>query len=404
MLKNETIYFPAVSAGTQLTSLMKDARHPVSDKSFRVYSKKEDPVYSYNHLLISAGHQYKKDTAKIIDFDTSKGREYILLGDSGGYQIATNVIKYDESVRDKIFHWLEDNTNYAMNLDIPPWDLKQKDREEFLARAKQSNENFKYFYDKQTGKTKFMNVLQGRTIEQLQTWYDHVKEFHFDGGWGIGGAGVNIFYLLQSVFFLYEKGELDKFKGMDSLLHILGFSKLKYMYIIIYLQHKLNLLDVDITLTYDSSTPFLQASYGRFAIFSKKEGISYITFSNKVVKERQFINLDHMLPCDCPVCKNVSTKKLFSYMREDGFLSDFYYILGYHNLYSFIQHKKKLENLVALQNKDFLSTIFSTKDMQLFNFIDQCFESASPTKFINQHKIYLGKLIDEELGESMTFF
>ena len=42
------------------------------------------------------------------------------MGDTGGYPIADGAMKCDIKNRDRIFKLLEENTDIAMNLDIPP--------------------------------------------------------------------------------------------------------------------------------------------------------------------------------------------------------------------------------------------------------------------------------------------
>jgi hypothetical protein len=46
--------------------------------------------------------------------------DVLVFGDSGGFQIATGALKWDSTIREKIFHWLEANSDVAANLDIPP--------------------------------------------------------------------------------------------------------------------------------------------------------------------------------------------------------------------------------------------------------------------------------------------
>lgn len=401
MLDNKTIYFPAMSAGTQISALEKDIKHFKNEKSYRTYD--DNSFFDYPYILISAGHNYKKNTAKIINYDLTK-KDNILLGDSGGYQVATGVTPFTEKFRDDIFYWLENNTNYALNLDIPTWNLKSHETDEFKKRVLLSKKNFEYFMEHKSGSTKYMNVLQGRTLNELERWYDVIKDFYFEGGWGIGGSSPNLFLLFQSFFFLYEKGEFHKHAGKKALIHILGYSKIKNLYIILYLQQKLNELGIDIQITYDSSTPFLQAAYGRYVAFIRKEGVNYMSFLNSVIKEKQFINLDELLPCKCPLCIDITYKDIFQFTTETGFSSEFYYLLGNHNLYHFIQHKIVLERLLSLGNKDILATVFNVEDMRIFNFIDECFNVEKPTEYINRNRILLSKFFDELSISKKTFF
>ena len=40
-----------------------------------------------------------------------------------------------------------------------------------------SRDNFKYFADNQSGKTKFLNVIQGDDAETYEYWYHQVKDY-----------------------------------------------------------------------------------------------------------------------------------------------------------------------------------------------------------------------------------
>ena len=66
------------------------------------------------------------------------------MGDSGGYQIASGAMKWDIKHLDRIFKWLEENTDIAMNLDIPP---RLKYQGQYAECLQISKENFKYFSD-----------------------------------------------------------------------------------------------------------------------------------------------------------------------------------------------------------------------------------------------------------------
>jgi hypothetical protein len=48
-----------------------------------------------------------------------------------------------------------------------------------------SYDNFKYFADNQSGKCKFLNVIQGNNVEEYEIWYQKMKDFEFNG-WCIG--------------------------------------------------------------------------------------------------------------------------------------------------------------------------------------------------------------------------
>jgi hypothetical protein len=43
-----------------------------------------------------------------------------------------------------------------------------------------SLDNFKYFEKKQSGKTNFLNVIQGTFTDEYSTWYHKFKDFDFN--------------------------------------------------------------------------------------------------------------------------------------------------------------------------------------------------------------------------------
>ena len=49
-----------------------------------------------------------------------------------------------------------------------------------------SYDNFAWFEKHQSGKTKFLNMLQGSNPQEYEWWYNKFKHFEFSG-WAIGG-------------------------------------------------------------------------------------------------------------------------------------------------------------------------------------------------------------------------
>ena len=92
-----------------------------------------------------------------MDFRDQLGLDdgVLVFGDSGGFQIATGALKWDKTIRERIFHWLEANSDVAANLDIPP---RAKYENRFAESMEISFDNFKWFEKHQSGKTKFLNV------------------------------------------------------------------------------------------------------------------------------------------------------------------------------------------------------------------------------------------------------
>ena len=152
------------------------------------FLKDKDTYYHYPWDYISRS-VLKLDLEKldsepmITDRDRSKT---MILGDSRGFQIATGVIKMDwanainpndperkkkkkkkEKLVDKIPKWEEEQCDWAMTLDVPPFAAfppfnKKTGLETFEQTMTISLYNLDYYMKNRTpGKCKFLNVMSG---------------------------------------------------------------------------------------------------------------------------------------------------------------------------------------------------------------------------------------------------
>jgi queuine/archaeosine tRNA-ribosyltransferase len=406
MMENNAIYFPSISVGACVGGFEKNLKHHTG-KSFRFYNKDMDPIYNYPYFLISAGHNYKKDIKEKIGVDPKNA---IILGDSGGFQIATNQIKDTNDTRLKIFNWLEKNTNYSINLDIPLFEFKDGKRIESNNWDKnliRSKENFQFFKDNASGSTKYLNVMHGNNIEKLDQWYNEMKDFNFDGGWAIGSSS-SIFFMLLSFFYLLEHKEFDKFKNSKHkvLMHFLGFSKMSEVPLILYLQQKLNSLGYNITITYDSSSPNLITSFGKYILYPKNTGFDFMVISNNLIKEKKIDTIKGDLPCSCPVCKNMTFTDLLSMSSEKGFNYNFYTHVTLHNVYQYIKGFKIVEKVIKSDSYDIYKGVFNNKILNLLSTIDECFNAKEPTKvwLKNRNYILSNTEVDKITTDNSTLF
>ena len=248
------IYFPSFSAGAMGSSLAKNVKLK-NDLSIRFYSEEFPEKYRHTDILITAGHHFKKDDYKN---DLGLTDKNLVMGDSGGYQIASGAIKWDMSIRERIFKWLEHNSDIAMNLDIPPKIKYEGMYEECL---KISKDNFKYFADNQSGNTDFLNVVQGTNDLEYINWYNEMKDYPFQG-WAVGGGGRNVYAFMSGVMSLLQGGE--HLKDTNKYFHILGISKIKDFLMLNQLQKSLNEVDSNIVVTTDSSSPDRAVVFGSY--------------------------------------------------------------------------------------------------------------------------------------------
>lgn len=257
----------ALPAGLELKDL--DFLNPASN------------LWHCKYVLYSAG-QFNRAQIRTPDMVSERNPDTIVVGDSGGYQIATGKLPElkgwekqandplalerrwleNISIRDRILRWLDRYSDYAMTLDMPLFILKEKKSPFRNLSADQlielSYENLKYFADnrgKATGaKAKFLNVLQDAGDGTGEAWYKRVKDFDFEG-WAFGGDTKNgIEPLLKWVRRLLDDGKLN---SKTEWLHVLMMSPPINSVLLTALQKRLReLLGNNITVSYDSSSPF----------------------------------------------------------------------------------------------------------------------------------------------------
>ena len=391
---NKSVYFPALG-GTYVGGLRKDIKHE-NGKSFN-YFENSNGIFKYRKGLITAGHFHKLEIAKEFNLNFEKD---IMLGDSGGFQLSTGSIKYSIEIVEKIFNWLENNSNFAMNLDFPPYrkGFSGKVLEDidpvtyFNEKMEKSIEHFKMFEKKMSGKTKFLNVLHGRNIKELDKWYENVKQFNFPGGWSIGSLSTkstnDIYLVLLTFFYLYEKKEIQKISQyFPCFFHFLGFSKVSRFPVISYLQQQLNKKNINVLLSFDSSSPILSAQrFGKYWVFINTKGIQSLIFSNLIIKNNEKMSYDQPLPCSCPVCKQLKLSDIFKYVHEKGFTTEFYMYTAAHNIFKLIEYKHKIDLIIEMDSQRINEEFFDAENVKMFKIINQAFKADSPINYIVQNK------------------
>lgn len=249
------IYFPSFSVGN-FANGMKNNFHLKNGMPIKFWDNNFPEKYNHPYFLVTAGHFYKSSNY-INDWGFNQDN-LLTIGDSGGYQIASGAIKFNTDLKSVIFDWLEHNSKIAMNLDIPPR-LKYKGK--FNECLEISKENFKYFANRNSGKTEFLTVLQGDDEHSYTKWYKEVKQYEFSG-WGVGGCGGSLYRFMSSIMALMQGKE--QYKDHNKWLHILGTSKVIDFLILSQLQKSLNEINSNFTVTTDSSTPSRGVVYGLY--------------------------------------------------------------------------------------------------------------------------------------------
>ena len=302
--KDYAVYLPAISSFyvKQLDKITtRDKENSRCPAGFELgnegldFLKDQDSYYHYPWGLYSAGHaQLKLDRADadepmIQNRDRSKT---VILGDSGGFQVATGVIKMDwdnctdpnDPARlelcEKILRYLEKTADWSMILDVPsvaaiPPLNKRTGLTDFQTCIDVTQLNIDYFLrNRVKGATKFMNILSGNDEATSDRWYEGVKQYS-DPDWveqnygdrdlaleGFAMAGnvkSNMYLALKRILGLREDGLL-KDKGW---MHFLGTGKLNWACYLTSIQRMLRKHDSEnITLSFDAASPFVNTAYG----------------------------------------------------------------------------------------------------------------------------------------------
>ena len=249
------IYYPSLSAGG-CAGDFKNNKEVKPGLTSRFYSKEFPEPWRHPYFLITAGHHYKwMDARQRYGLE----EDVKVMGDSGGFQLATGAIKWDPKFKETIFQWLEQNCDIGVNLDIPP---RVKYDGKFYECLDISYDNFKYFAENQTGKCKFLNVVQGNNVNEYDIWYNRVKDFDFNG-WSIGGTQKGIALFMAALVPMLKHREFEKERNM--YVHVLGISKISDFFMLSFFQKMLNKYHGGrIQVSTDSSSPGQYPVYGTY--------------------------------------------------------------------------------------------------------------------------------------------
>lgn len=376
---NKVVYFPSLSAGAFASPVNKDLE-VAPGIPYKFWDDRTPEEWRHKYFLLTAGHLYKK-----IDIRKKWGLEdSLVFGDSGGFQIATGAMKWDLSFRDQIFHWLEANSDIACNLDIPPRITFEGRFNESLAI---SHDNFKYFEKNQSGKTKFLNVIQGANPQEYDKWYHTVKDMQF-GGWCFGNSRrlVNFMYILA---LMLENKEFDK--SYNTWIHLLGISKVSDFFILSKFQQLLNTYtDNRITVSTDSSTP------GQYPIFGNM--IWSVNYKDQVFNMLYFpkdsANINYPTTGHVPSPLNHPGAPYLTWDAIKNYSTEAVTRLTYHNTHIFVHTAKTIDNLVQTCPLEILSEMVPNDLIQVLKSMDEMFESNNPLsvyeKYISYYQKYGG--------------
>jgi len=296
------IFLPAISGfyatfvGKQRNEEYVDpARFPqgLTDMEQMNWLNDQKALFPYKWSLYSGGHANldlnKQDWSE--DMVRNRDPNTLILGDSGGFQIAKGLWEGDwransgcekaEAKRKAVLNWLDNISNYCMTLDIPTWVIHDKKAsaacqistlQEAIDATKYNNEYFmQHRKGVKAGGTRILNVLQGDNHENAENWYQIMKDYcdpakypdtHFDG-WAMGGQNMSdVHLILKRLVALRYDGLLKE--GVHDWMHFLGTSKLEYAVLLTVIQRAVRrYVNPNFTISFDCASPFLATANGQ---------------------------------------------------------------------------------------------------------------------------------------------
>jgi hypothetical protein len=387
------IYIPSLQSGyaQYATKQNKDVRDGDLPAGFRVrdldFLDPSNQLWSCAYTLYSSG-QFDKAQLRNTDMirDRKRGQS-VIIGDSGGFQLGTGVIKNrdeqlalnrlathpaklvaqwkDVGFRRRTLRWLEMYTDYAMTLDMVLWGSKEanKDSKSVLRNLSVdqlidlSVDNLKYFSDNRGrvsgGGTKFLNVLQDIGNGTGERWYQAVKDFEFEG-WAYGGSTKLLHNLLRWCHRLMREKKLDKAEWF----HLLQNSPPVFSVVYTAIQQALSkALGHEITISYDSSSPHQGSGVQRamYKMPTFTNDLRTWRMGNERIEQNVQLargDIQKSLPSDSPLSAFFTLNDLNFHdgLYRDNTVDQFAeHLMTNHNIY--IYHKAALDSCDLVFNK-----------------------------------------------------
>jgi hypothetical protein len=242
-------------------------------------------LYSAGHAILDPADSWTGERM-VMQRDRSNT---VIVGDSGGFQAATGVLKYpwhpknkqspedhakdQDDVRMKLLRWLEATADYSMVLDWPTYALVKYGLDPVTGASLHpalktfgdcltgSLENHEFFIKhRKEGATKFLNVLQGRNEEEGDIWWDATKDLPFES-WAFSNVQASNFSInLRRLIIMRDEHYLE---GRE-WLHYLGNGKIKAGCALTSVQRALRkYVDPNLTVSFDAASPFVMTAKGQ---------------------------------------------------------------------------------------------------------------------------------------------
>lgn len=301
--KDQAIYVPSVSPVYAMDVYAKNWKRPLpegvqpDDLNFLDPNNK---FFRISHAMSSVGLALFQPKPCIITDRDRSGT--IVIGDSGGYQIASGRLRItSDQDRFRILRWLEKNTDIAMTLDVPTGPcLRPGYAFQTTKHCLTTTLDHLAFFQRNRveGKIRFLNVLQGNTPKEADYWYDAVKKFDFEG-WAFAGVlRHNFYHLCRRIIIMAGEGQLRN----KSWIHILGTNELETAVMLTALQRSINRhINPNLRISFDTSTPFRLLAWKNAFSIPKFLPDSLTVGTDKLPEGRELVGSTIRFPWPSPL-------------------------------------------------------------------------------------------------------
>jgi hypothetical protein len=326
------VYLPAVNStyASTVAKPLPNGRpfpqgHTIADL---VFWSKRSKLWNHRQVLHSVGAYAVGSTPD--NAITRMGRDdYLLIGDSGGFQIGKGSLKGFDAlragmeaaaaveawqdayhVREWIVGWLETYTHYAMTLDMPLWARLDANRETPFHQCSIQQltnltvSNLRFIDKHRQGRTKWLNVVQGLDEQTTQDWWNAVKWFDCSGYSLAGTAGSRggIEAMLRTILMMRDDGAFAS--GRD-WLHVLGVSTAQWAVLLSAIQRTLRKhVNPTLRVSYDSASVFKAGGeFEQVALppqFGNRAYLWNIRFE-QAPQAKEFVGSDEPFGYDSPI-------------------------------------------------------------------------------------------------------
>ena len=385
-------------------------------------------MFNYKWGLYSAGH------AK-LDIEKSKVQEAfvqdrprdktIILGDSGGFQVAKGILKFDwenfftpghknDDIRMKILRWLEHTADWSMCLDIPSFSVSLgigvNTVRDCMAYTAYNNEWF--IKNRVPGATKFLNVIQGNDIPSADEWFDTMAPFSDNKiygdrafeGWAMGGEHMRWWKLI--LYRMIKMRDGGHFEGKD-WIHFLGTSALEPAVMLTAIKRQLQKVNPNLEVSFDSASAFVSVARGLvytqnefdqmrknrrfgFTMDKAKDNKKYAGSTepyNKIRPGEYDLDINNTPVMNCYTEGDICCRGV-DYESKTSWDSLSYVLLMAHNVYQHIEAVQEANR--RTDNKDVKS--IPENVLEFVDLTERVFASENPMDLIEKNSSLLNRL------------